>query len=176
MNDVTSRGAPWLHPALEVRPSAIHGLGLFAVDDVPEGLVVSRLGGTVVTTSDLEVLIGQATLGSRPYVDTISLGGCEHLVLPPNSPSGRGNHSCNPNTWWIDEVTLVARRQISRDEEVTNDYATSTNQEHFRMLCACGEALCRKIITGGDWRRQDLQERYGEQWVPSVLALIRARG
>jgi hypothetical protein len=38
----------WLHPAVEVRASAIQGLGLFAREDIPAGVVVSRLGGRLV--------------------------------------------------------------------------------------------------------------------------------
>jgi hypothetical protein len=28
------------------------------------------------------------------------------------------------------------------------------------MACRCGSARCRGTITGKDWRRKDLQERY----------------
>ena len=39
------------------------------------------------------------------------------------SPADFMNHSCDPNVWMQDEVTLVARREIAADEEVTIDYA-----------------------------------------------------
>jgi hypothetical protein len=28
------------------------------------------------------------------------------------------------------------------------------------MECHCGAPNCRKVITGQDWRRKDLQEKY----------------
>jgi hypothetical protein len=62
----------------------------------------------------------------------------------------------------------------STDEEVTNDYATSTAEAAFTMTCACGSPLCRGVVRGDDWRRAELRRRYGTHWVPAVLALIRA--
>lgn len=59
-------------------------------------------------------------------------------------------------------------------EEVTNDYATSAGTPDFAMRCNCGSSSCRKVITGQDWRRTDLQARYGDHWVPALLSGIRA--
>jgi uncharacterized protein len=98
-----------------------------------------------------------------------------HLILPPRRPNGYGNHSCGPNVWWIDAYSQAARRDIEAGEELTNDYATSTGIADFRMDCACGSELCRGEITGLDWQRADLQERYGEHWTPGLLDLIRRR-
>jgi hypothetical protein len=69
----------------------------------------------------------------------------------------RGNHSCDPNLWWTDPYTLAARRDIAPGDEITNDYATSTGAAGFTMSCRCGTAMCRGIVTGEDWRRDDLQ-------------------
>ena len=41
------------------------------------------------------------------------------------------------------------------------------------MDCVCGSALCRGVVTGLDWQRDELQERYGEHWTPGLLKLIR---
>jgi hypothetical protein len=30
------------------------------------------------------------------------------------------------------------------------------------MRCACGAASCRGVVTGQDWRRPELQRRYGD--------------
>jgi uncharacterized protein len=37
------------------------------------------------------------------------------------------------------------------------------------MPCRCGAPACRAEITGGDWRRLDLQAAYGEHWTPMLL-------
>ena len=162
----------WLHPDVEVRASPIHGLGLFARAAMPAATVVSRLGGRLVDTQELKRQLGLSADGDRGYVDTITVGEDLHLVLPTGTPNGRGNHSCDPNTWWVDGYTLGTRHEIAVDEEVTNDYATSTDADSFTMACSCASPLCRGLVTGGDWRRADLRERYGTHWVPAVLGHI----
>jgi len=166
----------WLHLDLEVRPSPIAGRGLFARAAVPAGTVVSRLGGRLVSTSGLRELVAQARDDDHQYVNTIVVDENSHLVLPPQTPNGRGNHSCDPNTWWLDAYTLTARRNITAEEEVTNDYATSTDQETFTMTCSCSSPLCRRVISGRDWQSAELQHRYGKHWVPLLLSRIRAEG
>jgi hypothetical protein len=89
----------WLHPDVEVRPSPIAGLGLCATSPIAAGTVVSRLGGRLVTGLQLAQL-----LTGPGYVDTITVAEDRHLVLPPGTPNGRGNHSCDPNLWWTGPV------------------------------------------------------------------------
>lgn len=164
----------WLHPDLEIRPSPIAGFGLFAAAPIPAGAVVSRLGGRLISAAELqEVFATAATHPDHPYVDTIAVSETHHLVLPPRRPNGYGNHSCDPNLWWVGAYELAARREIAADEEVTNDYATSTGHDAFTMTCSCGANDCRGTITGHDWRRPDLHHRYGNHWVPVLLARIR---
>jgi uncharacterized protein len=162
----------WLHPHLEVRPSPIAGEGLFATAPIPSGTVVARLGGRLVTWAELDELFADPAI---PYVDTIAADGDLHLVLPPGRPIGKSNHSCDPNLWWTAPYTLAARRDLLPGEEVTSDYATSTAAPGFSLECRCGTPLCRGRITGTDWKRPDLQDRYGDHWTPALLALIHAR-
>lgn len=164
----------WLHPDVEVRLSPTAGRGLFATAPIPTGTVVSRLGGHLVSGQRLRNLFAAAASDPQhPYIDTITVDADLHLVLPPGRPNGYGNHSCDPNLWWVGPYALAARRPIAAGEEVTNDYATSTGDPDFVMDCSCGSPLCRGVITGGDWRRADLRERYREHWVPGLLARIR---
>ena len=150
----------WLHPSVAVGPSPIQGVGLFARENLSAGTVISRLGGRLVSTDELRDLLAHAS----SYVDTIEVGPDLHLVLPPDMPNGKGNHSCDPNLWWSGPYTLVARRDIVAGEELTNDYATSTRSSSFAMACACGTALRRGTVTGDDWRLPSLRERYGDHW------------
>jgi hypothetical protein len=160
----------WLHPDVEIGPSSIAQLGLFARATIAPGAIVSRTGGRLVTGKELQqIFIEAAQRPAHPYVDTITVGEDLHLVLPPGQPNHYGNHSCDPNLWWADAYTLVARRPIVAGEEVTSDYATSTGITGFTMACSCGSSLCRGIITGEDWRRPELQARYGDHWIPALL-------
>jgi ribosomal protein S18 acetylase RimI-like enzyme len=111
----------WSHLNLEVRESGIAGRGLFAKGPIKQGEIVSRLAGHKVTTARLNELL------KTPPVDTITLDDDEHLVLPndPRPTIAYGNHSCDPNLWWIDAVTLEARRDINTGDEITSDYGTS---------------------------------------------------
>jgi hypothetical protein len=166
----------WLHPGVEIRRSSIAQLGLFAHTVIAPGAIVSRLGGRLVTGRELQQIFSDAAQRpDHPYVDSITVADDRHLVLPPDQPNHYGNHSCNPNLWWADAYTLVARRLIEAGEEVTNDYATSTGEADFAMTCSCGSSLCRGVITGADWRLPELQARYAEHWIPALLSRIRPR-
>jgi uncharacterized protein len=153
----------WLHPDVEVRTSGIEGRGLFARAPIPAGAAVSRLGGRLVGGAELRALFAEP---GRDYIDTITVGADTHLVLPPRRDNGYGNHGCDPNLWWTGPYELAARRDVAAGEELTNDYATSTADPDYRMVCGCGSPRCRGVVTGDDWRRPDLRERYGGHWVP----------
>jgi hypothetical protein len=163
----------WLHPDAAVRPSPIAGTGLFALGPLAAGTAVSRIGGRLVTTAELGRLL-QAAGAAGEYLDTITVAGDAHLVLPPGTPNGKGNHSCDPSLWWGAPYTLVARRDIPAGAELTSDYATSTGEPGFTMPCDCGADPCRRIVTGRDWSLPELQRRYGPHWVPGLLDRIRA--
>ncbi len=137
--------------------------------------MVARLGGVVVSEDELRRrLDARASTPTLPYVDTISLDHNAHLVLPHGNLVRFGNHSCDPNLWWLDALTLIARRDILEGEEVTNDYATSTALSEFRMTCACMSENCRGVITGEDWRLDALHVAYGDHWMPALLNRVRA--
>jgi len=154
----------WGHPSLVVRGSGIEGHGLFAAEPIAKGVVVSQLAGRKVTTAELQELF------ENPPVDTITIDDDEHLVLPtdPRPVIAYGNHSCDPNLWWVDAVTLETRREIAAGEEVTSDYGTSTGVP-YELECKCGSPLCRGVVTGDDWKLPELRERYGNHWIPTLL-------
>jgi uncharacterized protein len=129
------------------------------------------MGGRLVSLDELRRLFADPDV---PYVDTITVTPELHLVLPPGRPNGKSNHSCDPNLWWTGPYTLAARRDLLLGDEVTNDYATSTAVADFAMDCRCGTPLCRGRVTGEDWRRPELRDRYGDHWIPALLTLIRA--
>jgi len=162
----------WLHPDVDVRPSAIAGEGLFARALIRAGTPVSRLGGRLVGQAELDAILAR----TQSYVDTITVDEERHLVLPSGTPNGKGNHACDPNLWWSAPYTLGARHDIAAGSELTNDYATSTGAADFAMACRCGSALCRGTVTGQDWRLDELRRRYGDHWVPDLLRRIRGSG
>lgn len=165
----------WVHPALEIRASSIEGRGLFATAPIAANTIVARLGGRLVTRAELLELFAAAERDpARPYIDTISVERGMDLVLPPNQPIHFCNHGCDPNVWQTDAFTLTARRTIDAGDELMMDYGTQSDGD-FDMACNCGSPLCRGRVTGVDWREPELQQRYGDHWVPALLDRIRAQ-
>jgi hypothetical protein len=155
----------WLSPLARVDRSRIEGEGLFAAAPIAQGAVISRFGGRLVTNNELRQLFAEAA-GSGTYVDTLSIGRDLNLVLPPDVPDHAGNHSCDPNLWWVAPYAVAARRDIEPGEELTLDYATITDDPSFVMACSCRSAACRGQVTGLDWQLPQLQVQYGQHWVP----------
>ena len=78
---------------------------------------------------------------------------------PGEDPTYFMNHSCDPNVWMTDAATLVTRRNIFSDEELTTDYALFEAVEEFtaEWECVCDSDSCRKRLTGRDWKLLELQ-------------------
>jgi hypothetical protein len=154
----------WLDPRLEVRDSRIHGKGIFARDIITKGEAVVIWGGNVFVIEDVKS--GKLKPGTIAAIS-------EHHVLAspyeaPDSPDQYLNHSCDPNLWMQDEVTLKARTDILLDEELSADYAMWEWDENWlaSWICNCGSALCRGTIRGKDWKLAELQKRYKGHFSP----------
>jgi uncharacterized protein len=83
------------------------------------------------------------------------------------------NHSCEPNIGVQGQIVFVAMRDVEAGEELTHDWAT-TDDDRYEMACNCGAATCRRVITGQDWRKPELQHRYGDYMSWYLLAKIRS--
>ena len=70
------------------------------------------------------------------------------------------NHSCEPNLGVKGQIVFVAIRDIEKDEELSFDYAMTDDDPYDEMICRCGKLSCREVVTGRDWTRADLQEKY----------------
>jgi len=151
----------WLHRAIEVRDSLIHGKGLFTTEDLPANTTVIELGGVVISDSQLDELIS-------PY-SSVGLDPGRHLLIQADDPVRFGNHSCEPNLWLDGPLREVTRRTVVAGEELTIDYATQTTRRGWKMLCTCGSADCRVLISAEDRHREDLQRRYRDHWNPQLL-------
>jgi SET domain-containing protein len=147
----------FISPKAAVKESAIHGKGLFATEPITSGEIVCIKGGYI---------FNRQTLDSMPeWFRAAEIQISENLFIGPISEEERegsmifSNHSCDPNIGIKGQVVFVAMRDIKAGEELTHDWAT-TDDDEYQMECKCGAPNCRKIVTGKDWRRRDLQERY----------------
>jgi len=163
----------WLHPKVEVRSSPSHGLGLFAKESITRGEVVVIWGGDFVDTDEAYKAKKDGKAIQR--LDD-NLWDVFDYETRNEDPSYNHNHSCDPNTWMKDEVTITARRDIEKDEELTIDYAMFVIDEGYVMPgeCTCGSGFCRHKITGQDWLQKELQERYQGHFSPFLNRKIQA--
>jgi SET domain-containing protein len=128
---------------VEVRPSAIEGLGVFAVRPFRGGERIRRVNviREVTPESPLREDVGER-LDHCAYPDgRVELWGF---------PDRHLNHSCDPNAWLAYEggsCDLVARRDIGAGEEITCDYNVNI-AEGTRWPCRCGAARCRSEVAG----------------------------
>jgi hypothetical protein len=158
----------WIDPRIEFRNSPISDTGMFAREPIKKGEPVCIVGGIAMT--DEEFAAFQANY--RNY-NAIQINDHLHLVEDPEvtrNLEGSMNHSCDSSTWMEDDATLVARRNIEAGEEATVDYALFTTQSNWMLdnRCHCGSPHCRRTITGDDWRREDVQERYRNHFSPFI--------
>ena len=142
----------------EVRESKIHGRGLFATTEIAKDEIVAVKGGHIV---DRETLRGKIT----PRLGPVEIQIDDDLFIAPVTEEERegsmlySNHSCDANIGMRGEITFVAMRGIRTGEELTHDWAT-TDDDDYSVECKCGSPNCRKILTGKDWQRPELQARY----------------
>ena len=148
----------YLSPKTEVRESKIHGRGLFATADIAKDEIVAVKGGHIVNRETLREKV-------TPHLGPVEIQIDEDLFIAPVTEKERegsmlySNHSCNPNLGMRGEITFVAMRDIRTGEELTHDWAM-TDDDDYSVECKCGAPNCRKILTGKDWQRPDLQKRY----------------
>jgi SET domain-containing protein len=164
----------YISPKAEVRESPIHGRGLFAAAAFAAGEVVCVKGGYIFD--------GETLRAMPEWYASAEIQVAEDLFIGPLAEEERegsmifSNHSCEPNVGVRGQVVFVAMRAVAAGEELTHDWAT-TDDDEYSLECRCGASDCRKLITGRDWQRRDLQEKY-QGFFSSYLAekIARAAG
>lgn len=160
-----------LHPYIVVRNAkVIEGRGLVSTGLIRKGELVSRLEPNQPKTEIAEILTwskdAQEEFLFHSYqcseTQYVSEEGIERFM----------NHSCDPNTWWADDDTMIARRDIRAGEEITYDYSTTEVAIDFQMECHCGAAICRGVVTNRDFENREWQERFGEHLPAHTRAAI----
>jgi len=164
----------YMNPKLTTRLSN-SGRGMFAVEPVKKDEILIIWAGKVVHLS--EVLTRSPA--ERDHILQVDE---EHYQVPfwpgYDEPANYVNHSCNPTAGFRNSpITLCAIVDIPAGAEITFDYAMSECIEHLDgncdWRCRCGEALCRGYFTGGDWKRPELWERYGNYFSPYLITKIK---
>ncbi len=166
------RKQSWIDPRIEIKSSPLHGKGMFALAPIKKG-EVAVIWGLPRTYESKEEAEAAAAKG-RVEGKSIIVGQLDEDLFTVeekgDGPTYFMNHSCDPNLWMKNEVTLIARRDIKPNEELTIDYALAEADEDHEASwkCVCGSPLCRKRYTGKDWRIPELQERYYGRFTPLI--------
>jgi len=162
----------WLHPDAEVGPSLIVSgqRGLIARSPIKRGGVIVVMGGQIVDIATHNQ-IGR-------FAENYGMDIAEDFSFCPKNeaelemmPQCFINHSCEPNAGFLDQLRIVAIRDIGAGEEIAYDYAfllygNPRNRYEFRIDCTCGSPACRRVITVHDWKIRELQEGYGRWFQP----------
>ncbi|MEK7520496.1 MAG: SET domain-containing protein-lysine N-methyltransferase [Patescibacteria group bacterium] len=167
----------WVNPKISIKSGGEKGNGSFANAPISRDEIMVVQGGRIldykyIKTSDYE-----------PFHDHCFQVEKDLLICPiePKREKLDGifqiNHSCDPNCGFRGQIALIAMRNIQTGEEITYDYAmTDANWNSVactKITCLCNAENCRRVISGEDWRRKDLQEKCGGYFSTFIQELIK---
>ena len=153
---VTGQFHSHLSPKLEARPFPEKGgFAVHAREPIAKGELLVLWGGRIIAESELDFDIPHFTQRVLQIEEGL------YIIQPePLEPSDYFNHSCTPNAGFSGQISLIAMRDIDVDEEVCFDYAMCDGSPYDEFICSCGSPDCRGEVTGEDWKRPELRERY----------------
>lgn len=118
-----------------IKSSAQHGKGVFASSPISAGEVILEFTGPLLHRQQIRQEDYHLQIGDDLYLG--ASGAADDYV----------NHSCDPNSGFDGSLRLVARRDISSDEEITWDYSTAIDEGDFPGFpCTCGSDQCRGMV------------------------------
>lgn len=153
----------------ELRSSCKQGKGFFAAEKILRGEVVAIRSGHIVEFEEamrLDQFVGDFSLQLSD----------DHFLCPKTKEEVDNiaiyiNHSCDPNVGMDGQISYVAMRDVQAGEELCLDYAMAMTTE-YRMECKCGSEYCRGVVTGDDWMKRELQNKYGQYFATFILKKI----
>lgn len=167
---MSGRTNSFLSPKCEVRSTSDRGgHTVLAREPIAKGELIVVWSGKLVSGDELIYLpqtVRRYSLQVEESQYLVSLTDCE--------PADYVNHCCEPNAGLSGQITLVAMRDIRAGEEITYDYATSDGSAYDEFSCSCGSVQCRGHVSGDDWRRSELWQRYSGYFSPYLERRILA--
>jgi SET domain-containing protein len=175
MNKNQNAHCKFTNVLIELKPSSIHAIGVFAVVNMEAGERVAE----GIHEEDYHSLVEWEDLEKcdddiREKVMAFCVGTPEGFLPPEKldfntlSTDWYMNHSCEGNIGIDLQGDFVARRFIRKGEELTYDYGLIESNPTFRMVCNCGSRKCRKIITGKDWKDETFRGEHLEYMLPQL--------
>lgn len=154
-------------PKTEFRNSSIEGYGRFAVEPIKKDEIVAIRSGHLVDYHTMKENAEVTNGAQHQIADDFFLVPLEKAEFP--EVMCYFNHSCRPNLGMQGNIVIVAARDIEAGEELCIDYAMIFSYE-MSFKCQCGDKNCRKVVTGKDWMKKELRDKY-KGYFSSYLSL-----
>jgi SET domain-containing protein len=137
------------------------GRGIFANEKIKKGEHILEFIGPIVT--DQQAMDLDMERFGRRIGNALQIGHDKYIYI--EEPGRLVNHSCDPNSGIKNDTTLVAIRDITKDEEIRFDYSTTMDEDYpgidnWTMECSCGAANCRKIVKDFKHIPKKTRDRY----------------
>lgn len=143
---------------VEVRSSGIHGHGVFAVHDLPPGVLVGVYAGRRYAAHEVDAVGND---GGPTYLFGLSDG-----TVIDGAEGGNAtrylNHACEPNCEAVEDyaengdlvVTIYTLRAVPAGQELFLDYALDIDRQDdpSEYPCSCGLASCRGTLAAPNER------------------------
>lgn len=167
---MTSQRYSYLNPkAISGRSEEKGGCGVFACEPIKQGELIGIWGGRIVPGAELDRNMEFFTQRIIQIEEGL------YLETPfPLEPIDCINHSCEPNVGFTGQIGLIAMRDIQAGEELNFDYAMCDGSDYDEFDCHCGSPNCRGKVTGTDWSRPELWEKYDGYFMPYLARRIEA--
>lgn len=140
---------------VQVRQSAVHGKGVFALKNIPKGKKIIEYTGQII---DWDEAVKRHPHDKSQPNHTFYFGLEDGSVIDAKFGGNESmwvNHSCSPNCEAIEEdfkngtkVFLYAKKNIQEGEELFYDYGLQIEGKISKSLkkdyeCHCGKKKCR---------------------------------
>jgi uncharacterized protein len=126
-----------------VRRSKIHGLGLYAKQNIPARKKIGSLAGEIISKK-----AAREKAKGNESISIVELWNGKALDASTiNNELRFINHSCQPNTFMRtlgNQVEFYALRSIEPDEELTCNYGPTHHDG--KRKCNCGADGCKGFI------------------------------
>lgn len=136
---------------MELRGSGIHGLGAFAVRDIPKGTRIIEYAGERISNAEADRRYDDDSPGDHhTFLFILSSRTCVDAAFNGNEARFI-NHSCAPNCEtgvWNSRIWITAIKRIPAGTELTYDYMYDDDPEYTEedlryYKCECGAPNCR---------------------------------
>jgi uncharacterized protein len=139
MTDPTAPRPAYQKFAVQARPSAIDGQGVFALEAVPKRLKIGEIRGQSISVQQARL---RATRSERIMIVELSARRAIDFSKSAD-PMRYTNHSCRPNARLCirnGRVEFYALREITVGEEITVNYGQTHHEG--QLTCRCGQPGC----------------------------------